>query len=159
MARRSHQGAGHSGFPAASREFAHPAIGRGLGESIPSGEAVGLAGAFWISFLILLALENPLNSIVRLALSAAPSEYGLLEQLSKYYLFLIIMVAIRAYQVAGHPEMVKLTLAIMMLGLSMYLAEGNMITNRTQPLFAFVFLPYTLRQLAPGRVLTLPWLR
>jgi len=71
------------------------------------------------------------------------SEYRVDEQLSKFYLFIMILISLYSYQFVHDSGKAKIGICFFVLGLTMYLSESNMITTHTQPLFAFIILSFT----------------
>ncbi|QDT14884.1 hypothetical protein CA12_09640 [Alienimonas californiensis] len=88
-------------------------------------------------------LERPAHAFLSNyeALTYAPehgrlkSEYTLPEQLSKLYLFVVMLVATLGYLVAERPATVKLSIAFLALGFVVYLAESNLIPSWANPPF------------------------
>lgn len=98
--------------------------------------------------------DAPLCS--ELIISADPyhrpkGEFTVPEQLSKFYLFLIILISAYAYQVLKKPLEIKTSIGLFTLGLTMYLSESNMISNAPQLLFAAIIVPFTFYQLAKNK--------
>ncbi|MFZ1059042.1 MAG: hypothetical protein WAP47_07610 [Candidatus Rokuibacteriota bacterium] len=109
-----------------------------------------IALVFWCVFLSLYTLQIPLHAAMR-KVGHLRSEYTVPEQLSKYYLFLVILVAVHSYRVANDAVQLKTAICFLLLGLVMYLAESNMLTEAVQPLFAVLIIPYTVALLARSR--------
>ena len=63
-------------------------------------------------------------------------EYHVGEQLSKYYLFLIILVGLHHYQTSRDSKHAALGIAYFVGGLALYLGESNRITNDVQAVMA-----------------------
>jgi len=70
------------------------------------------------------------------------SEYALTEQLSKYCLFLLILISVHLYQTAKNIFKIEVSLLFFFLGLIMYLAESNMIHSVAQPFYGAVIFPW-----------------
>ena len=66
------------------------------------------------------------------------SEYTIGEQLSKFYLFIIVLVSVFSYRVVNKPTKIKLSISFLLLSLIMYMSESNMLTEKTQPIFGLI---------------------
>jgi len=97
---------------------------------------------FWITFYICLLLENPLHTFLSSYITMR-SEYTLGEQLSKFYLFIIVLLSVFSYQNLKEPTKIKLSISFLLLGLIMYMSESNMITEKTQPIFGLIIVVCT----------------
>lgn len=94
---------------------------------------------FWVLFAVLYLLNGPVSNLMSRVI-VVQGEYTVTEQLSKYYLFLTILISVYAYQVVREPIKVKLSICFLIFALILYLSESNMITEQTQPLFGLVIL-------------------
>jgi hypothetical protein len=108
-------------------------------------------------FFLVYALEAPINEFVA-GFIRMRSEYTVNEQLSKFYIFLVIVLSIHSYQIFTDRVKIKLSVCFLFLGIAMYLGESNMITEQAQPFFGALVLPYIYWHLFRSRsyfVLTL----
>ncbi len=110
----------------------------------------GVFISFWALFLLLASLQSPIHEMIRSVLDLR-SEYRVYEQLSKYYLFLIVLLAIAAYTRAREISRLRASLGFLLLSTILYLAESNMITENVQLLFGPLVLGATLLFLARER--------
>lgn len=94
---------------------------------------------FWAIYLFLTSLGTTFNSVVSHYIDLR-SEYTLGEQLSKVYLLAIIQVSFIGYLSSRRPQIVGLNTAFLLFGLYIYLAESNMISEKTQPFFGSILL-------------------
>ncbi|GAB4234831.1 MAG: hypothetical protein Kow00121_62500 [Elainellaceae cyanobacterium] len=94
---------------------------------------------FWITYLLAFSLGSAFNSTIAQFIGVQ-SEYTLGEQLSKLYLLVIIQVAFVGYLSGNSIQKVKLSISFLLLGLVLYLAESNMISEEVQPFFGLVLL-------------------
>ncbi|OGX07037.1 MAG: hypothetical protein A2Z88_03010 [Omnitrophica WOR_2 bacterium GWA2_47_8] len=117
---------------------------------------------FYFGAILLLAiLDNSFNQLLssdslsflnlKDKLSRLHSEYSLVEQLSKYYLFLIIMISIHLYQIADNTLKLKTSIAFFMLGMIIYLAESNMLHSIALPFYGAVIFPWLFFLLISAR--------
>jgi len=105
---------------------------------------------FFMIFGIFYFLGRPLHNFLRRyeVFTYAPahicikSEYSIFEQLSKFYLFIILLVSVFSYRVLNEPTKIKLSISILLLSLSMYMSESNMLTEKTQPIFGLIGVAY-----------------
>lgn len=98
---------------------------------------------FWCLFVLLYKLESPYYLLMeRVIIVKNMSEWNLLEQLSKYYLFVVMLVSIISYNHQKQIYKIKLSIGFLLIGLVMYLSESNMITNTAQPVFGIVIFGY-----------------
>lgn len=74
-------------------------------------------------------------------------EFTVNEQLSKFYLFMIILISGYAYQTFKKPVEINISICFLILGLTMYLSESNMISNNPQLFLAPVILLCTFYML------------
>ena len=68
-------------------------------------------------------------------------EYSVVEQLTKFYLLILIFFILAALNQGGPVRVNRLVCAYLLLAVVMYLAESNMITSKYQPIFAAIILP------------------
>ena len=98
---------------------------------------------FLIIFYICFLLEWPFNTFLsRYFPISTRSEYTLGEQLSKFYLFIIMLVSIFSYRVLNKPTKIKLSISFLFLSLSMYMSESNMIPGKTRPIFGLIGIAF-----------------
>ena len=105
---------------------------------------------FWCLFIILYVLEYPIALIMGKVI-IVQSEYNALEQLSKYYLFIVMLVSIISYKHQIQIDKIKLSIGFLLIGLTMYLSESNMITGKAQPVFGIVIFGYIFYLLFKSR--------
>lgn len=103
----------------------------------------GVLVGFLAVFVAVHLLQSPVHEAIGQFVDLR-SEYRAYEQLSKYYLFLIILVATAAYSRSASVSRLRTSLAFLLLGTVLYLAESNMITEKVQLLFGPVVLGATL---------------
>lgn len=106
------------------------------------GKIVAIFVGFWSLFLVLYTLAPLIHDAIR---SVIPMqvEYTVYEQLSKYYVFIVILISIYSYRILNEPIRIKISICFLVLGLALYLSESNMIAEMAQPIFAFIILAYT----------------
>lgn len=119
---------------------------------------------FWVLFFFFTVLEIPIHKILCSEYLASfnlcefepfvrpRSEYTVGEQLSKYYLFVVMLVSILSYRILKDPLKLRISISFLILGLTMYLAESNMIREKVQPLFGLLIFAYTFYLLIKGRL-------
>jgi len=106
---------------------------------------------FFIIYSILHFLEDPSRLVMSnyTSLTYGPahiqvkSEYTIREQLSKFYLFIIILVSAFSYRVSTHPSMIKLSISFLALSFVMYMSESNIIIEKAQPIFGLLGIAFT----------------
>ena len=111
--------------------------------------------AFWALFYllnILSSLLHPLMIILDQSFDLAiadkteperlRSEFTFYEQMSKYYLFIIILISIFSYRIQSELNKVKLSIGFLLFGLLLYLSESNMISTNLQPIFGIIMIAY-----------------
>jgi len=118
---------------------------------------------FWLVFLFFYLMEGPVHQIlvndrlVSLNLRKfepfirLKSEYTLGEQLTKFYLFSIMLISIYAYKCSQTRLQIKESISFLSLGFVMYLAESNMIDEATHPVFGFILLTILFYLLSKSR--------
>ncbi len=79
------------------------------------------------------------------------SEYTVNEQLSKYFVFIALLISVFAYERLTNPLDLKISIGFICFSISLYCAESNMISGTTQPIFGFLYLAYTLPLLIAAR--------
>jgi len=72
------------------------------------------------------------------------SEHTVEEQLSNFYILLIIFISVYSLRVLSQKNKIRAGICFLMLGLILYLCEINMISNDIQPLMAVLIFPVTL---------------
>ena len=97
-----------------------------------------IISGFWLIFFLLCLVKAPYEIFIR-NYTSLESEYSLYEQLSSFYLLIIVLNSVVSYQVSNHIIKVKLSILFLVLGLAMYMSEHNMIKEITQPIFGFIF--------------------
>ena len=93
--------------------------------------------AFFTFYVILYILEAPIHTFIE-SMTDLRSEYTVGEQLSKFYLFLVLLLSYFSYRLVKKPLDVKLTISYLLFSLVMYLSESNMIRETAQPIFGVV---------------------
>jgi hypothetical protein len=94
---------------------------------------------FWLVFYVCRLLQTPLHAFLSSHMTVR-SEYTVGEQLSKFYLFIVVLISIFSYQVSKKPRRIKLSILFLLLSLILYMAESNMITEQTQPVFGLMIV-------------------
>lgn len=92
---------------------------------------------FFVIYCIFYLLGWPLCSFLSRYIDVR-SEYTTREQLSKFYLFIIVLLSVFSYRVLNKPVKIKLSISFLLLSLIMYMSESNMITEITQPIFGLI---------------------
>jgi len=111
---------------------------------------ISLSVLFWILFALIYILSlMDIESIGDFII--LDGEYEISEQMSKYFVFLGVLISINLYSVSDRLDDIRLSICFMVFCLVMYLAESNMITNTLQPLFGVILLPYIFTILARNR--------
>jgi len=131
---------------------------------VKSSQFAVVISGFWLLFFFFAVLESPINQVLSseylasLGLrSAGPfihlrSEYQVGEQLSKYYLFVVMLISILSYRIVKDPLRLKMSIGFLILGLTMYLAESNMILEIVQPIFGLLIVGCVVYFLLKGRL-------
>lgn len=70
------------------------------------------------------------------------SEYNAIEQLSKFTLLYIVILAIKCLSQQKDKLLLKLSMVYLIFAMTMYLAESNMIKEKLQPVFAVLMMPF-----------------
>jgi hypothetical protein len=96
---------------------------------------------FWLLFLVFYILSPSVGDLIGRIIKMN-AEYTVIEQLSKYYLLIMMLISINVYSVQNDLIKIKTAISFLLLGFILYLSESNIITEHTQPLFAVVILPY-----------------
>jgi len=105
--------------------------------------------SFFVIYYLFYLLEDPVFSFIKEFMEPR-SEYSVQEQLSKYYLFIVLLISIFSYWVLRESTQVKLSISFFLFSLVLYLSESNMITEGVQPLFGLLgvaFISYFLLRL------------
>ena len=89
---------------------------------------------FWILTLVALHILGPPIEGVIAKITPLRAEYMVREQLAKFYLFVVILISIRAYMTLNEPIKIKISISFLLLCLTIYLSESNMITEEMQPI-------------------------
>lgn len=92
---------------------------------------------FWVLYFLLYFLEPSIHAFIA-SLTELESEYTVSEQLSKFYLVIIILASIHAYRHLNGRNEVKLSIVFLLLGLIFYMSESNMLTEKIQPLLGLI---------------------
>jgi hypothetical protein len=99
---------------------------------------VAIISGFCLAFFLLCLVKTPYEIFIANYIGLQ-SEYSLYEQLSSFYLFIIILNSVISYQISNDIINVKLSILFLVLGLAMYMSEHNMIKEITQPIFGLIF--------------------
>ena len=94
---------------------------------------VGFGVVYYMCYL----LEWPYNTFLS-KLITIRSEYTVGEQLSKLYLFTIVLVSVLSYRILTDATKIKLSISFLLLSLIMYMSESNMITEEAQPIYGLI---------------------
>ena len=103
------------------------------------GQSIAIILGFWLIYCLFYLLESPYHAFLTKFMTIR-SEYTLPEQLSKFYLFVIMLVSVYCYRVLHQPVRIKLSIAFLLLSLVFYMSESNMISEMTQPVFGLVII-------------------
>ena len=98
--------------------------------------------AFWLIYYICYSLEVPVDNFIK-NYTNLRSEYTVKEQLSKFYLFIVLLISIHSYWVLDQSNEVKLSISFFFLGLILYMSESNMIKETAQPIFGLIIIACT----------------
>jgi len=99
--------------------------------------SVWIIAGFFIFYAIFYLFETPIHTFIE-SMTTLRSEYTVGEQLSKFYLFLVLLLSFFSYRLVKKPLEVKLTIAYLLFSLIMYLSESNMIRETAQPVYAVI---------------------
>ena len=108
---------------------------------------------FILGFLVLILCFFPpgfIDTTLELKVSFE-GERRLTEQLSKYYLFITILISTHTYTAQNKKNGIKLAICFLLLGLVMYLSESNMMHDDARPVFGLLILAYIFYLLAVSR--------
>lgn len=106
---------------------------------------------FWIIYYLFYLLEEPVWTFLSSYITMR-SEYSVQEQLTKFYLFTIILISIFSYQNSSKPVTIKLAISFLLLGLVIYMSESNMIREKVQPIFGLIIVSSTAILLLRSRL-------
>ncbi len=106
---------------------------------------------FWIIYYIFYLLEEPVWTFLSNYITMQ-SEYSVSEQLTKFYLFMIMLISIFSYQTSSKPATIKLGISFLFLALVIYMSESNMIVERVQPIFGLIIVSSTAILLLRSRL-------
>ena len=139
-------------------------------KSITINNITLVAIIFWLLFLLIIMMRPLYNSLIYKVLNPSSdslmfnifnlkieylikmrTEYNLYEQLSRLYIFIVIIVSIYSYSVLDVLNRVKTSIGFFLLGFILYLSESNMITDSVRPLFVFIIFSYILYLLLSSR--------
>jgi len=101
---------------------------------------------FFLTYYLFYTAEKPIHGFIA-SLTNLRSEYTVGEQLSKFYLFVIVLNSICAYTFFDESNRIKVSISFLVLGLVLYLSESNMLTEITQPIFGSIIILYCLNYL------------
>ncbi len=108
-----------------------------------------LISVFIIIYSVFYLLESPLHTLISSYVTLR-SEYTVGEQLSKFYLFTVLLVSFFSYRILTKPTEVKLSISFLLFSLILYVSESNMIRETAQPIFGLIgitFIAYFLFRL------------
>ena len=71
------------------------------------------------------------------------SEFTLNEQLSRFYLFIMLLISVLYYRVSNEPNKIKLSISFLLLSLILYMSECDIIADNAQPIFGLIIVPCT----------------
>ena len=103
---------------------------------------VAIICGFWLIFFVFYLMRTPYHGFLKDYI-IVKSEYRMGEQISKYYLFIIVLISVLSYQTSNETSKIKLSISFLMLGLIMYMSESNMVTENTQPIFGLIIVVST----------------
>jgi hypothetical protein len=105
-------------------------------------EILWIITGFVIFYTLFYLLEGPIHVLISHFIELR-SEYTVGEQLSKFYLFSVLLVSYFSYRILSKPEAVKLSIGFLLFSLVMYLSESNMIRETAQPVFGIIGIAFT----------------
>lgn len=97
---------------------------------------------FFTVYYLFYFLEVPIHSFISSYITLR-SEYTVGEQLSKFYLFTVILVSFFSYRIITKPLEVKLSISFLLFSLILYTSESNMIRETAQPIFGIIGIAFT----------------
>ena len=100
--------------------------------------------AVMVSQDVCLLFDEPLGEIFKHFGVKYYDEYNVGEQLSKIYLFLIMLVGLHHYQISQNSDNSGVGIAFFVGGLTLYLGESNRITNDVQAIMAPLIIGTTM---------------
>jgi hypothetical protein len=103
---------------------------------------VAIILGFWLIFFVFYVMRTPYHEFLKNFITIK-SEYRMSEQISKFYLFIIVLISVISYRVSNQANNIKLSISFLMLGIIMYMSESNMITETTQPIFGLIIVVST----------------
>jgi hypothetical protein len=109
------------------------------------GPELLLLAIYFITYAVFLRLTPSLHSLMSNYIPNLRSEYQVTEQLSKYYLFIMMLISMIGYTKSKNLLDIKISLGFLSLSIVMYLSESNMITSYAQPIFALLIVSNMLR--------------
>lgn len=124
----------------ASQKTTSPAIQNFQDNDSQLKHTVAIILGFWLIYFLFYLLETPLHTFLKSYLYVLKSEYTVDEQLSRFYLFIIVLISVISYQVSNKPSKIKLSISFLLLGLILHMSENDMITNNTQPIFGLIII-------------------
>lgn len=111
---------------------------------------VGIFLGFWSLFFVFYKLAPYIHEAMS-NIIVVRAEYTVYEQLSKYFLFVVILASIHSYGLQSESIKIKISICFLLLGLSMYLSESNMIKEAVQVIIGFIIFAYTFFLLFKSR--------
>lgn len=98
---------------------------------------------FWAFFLAVYLSSGQVDHVMRSVLTfERTKEFLVLEHLSRFYIFLAILVSVQSYSVVNDRTKLKLSICFLAFGLTLYLAESHMIHPELQAVFGAIILVY-----------------
>jgi hypothetical protein len=100
---------------------------------------VALVGIYLIVFTFLSEINEFIFQFIE-----PRSEYHAQEQLSKFTLLVVVVIALKCLSQQKDKVLLKLSMVFLIFSITMYLSESNMIKAKLQPLFAALLVPLLL---------------
>lgn len=97
---------------------------------------LAMVGIYFLVFFSLSEIDEFIYQFVN-----HRSEYSAIEQLSKFTLLFVVVLAIKCLSHEKDNVLLQLAMVYLMFSMTMYLAESNMIREMLQPLFAAFLIP------------------
>lgn len=98
---------------------------------------VAVISGFWLIFFLFYLSGDPYHEFLRNYITIR-AEYTIVEQISKFYLFVIVLISVLSYQASTEATKIKLSISFLFLGLILYISESNMIPEIIQPVFGVI---------------------
>ena len=94
-------------------------------------------------YLLVLTFSSEINEFTSQFIKLR-SEYRVHEQLSKFTLLVVVVIALKCLSQQKDNVLLKLSMVCLIFFITIYLSESNMIKSILQPLFAALLVPLLL---------------